>query len=61
MRFFFIIIFLCLPLEAQTKIGKESGKVLPRFVSLKSDESNLRVGPSIEYPIILKYIKKICL
>ena len=28
---------------------------LPRFVSLKSDDVNLRVGPSMNYPIELKY------
>ena len=31
---------------------------MPRFVSLKSDEVNLRVGPSINYPKELQYIQK---
>ena len=31
---------------------------IPRFVSLKSNEINLRVGPSENYPINIKYIKK---
>ena len=31
---------------------------IPRFVSLKSNEVNLRVGPSFNYPIIIKYIQK---
>ena len=28
---------------------------MPRFVSLKSNDVNLRVGPSVNYPIELKY------
>ena len=36
-------------------IGVETGLKLPRYVSFKSDESNLRVGPSKNYPIILVY------
>ncbi len=37
-------------------LGKETGLKIPRFVSIKSDNSNLRVGPSKNYPIKLKYI-----
>ncbi len=37
-------------------IGVETGFELPRYVSLKSNESNLRVGPSKNYPISIKYI-----
>tara|TARA_B100000575_G_C22928487_1_gene538203 strand:+ start:126 stop:656 length:531 start_codon:yes stop_codon:yes gene_type:complete len=40
------------------EIGLETGLELPRYVSLKSNESNIRVGPSKNYPIIIKYIKK---
>ena len=36
-------------------IGAETGLKLPRYVSFKSDESNLRVGPSKNYPIIQVY------
>ena len=32
-------------------VGKESGLVIPRFVSLSSDEVNLRTGPGLKYPI----------
>jgi len=38
--------------------GIVTGYKIPRFVSLKSDEANLRVGPSINYPIRIKYIQK---
>ena len=37
-------------------LGNETGLKIPRFVSLKSDNSNLRVGPSENYPVKLKYI-----
>ena len=39
-------------------IGKETGLEIPRYVSLKSDDANIRVGPSKNYPIAIKYIKK---
>ena len=38
--------------------GSVTGLDIPRYVSLKSNDSNLRVGPSKNYPIILKYIVK---
>ena len=37
-------------------LGIETGLNIPRFVSLKSNDSNLRIGPSKDYPIKLKYI-----
>ena len=39
-------------------IGKETGLEIPRYVSLKSNDANIRVGPSINYPIEIKYIVK---
>ena len=39
-------------------IGKETGLEIPRYVSLKSNDANIRVGPSKNYPIKIKYIKK---
>ena len=53
--FISIIIFskLC-----NAEIGKETGLEIPRFVSLKSNDSNIRVGPSTNYPIEIKYIIK---
>jgi SH3-like domain-containing protein len=38
--------------------GIITGLEIPRFVSLKSNDVNLRIGSSTNYPIILKYIKK---
>ena len=51
-----LILFVSLNIYAGT--GLVTGFELPRFVSLKSNDVNLRVGPSINYPIELKYIQK---
>ena len=51
----FIILTLNKTIYADT-IGKVTGYQLPRFVSLKTNESNLRVGPSLNYPIKIKYL-----
>ena len=40
------------------EIGKETGLEIPRYVSLKSNDANIRVGPSLNYPIEIKYIVK---
>lgn len=50
----FIFLFSSSYLIAQT-VGTVTGFPIPRFVSLKSDESNLRVGASKDYPIYLTY------
>ena len=50
-----LTLFICLDLYA--KKGPITGLDLPRFVSLKSDDVNLRVGPSVNYPIKIKYVK----
>ena len=41
-----------------SEIGVVTGYKIPRFVSLKSNEVNLRVGPSFNYPIKIQYIQK---
>jgi len=38
--------------------GETSGLPLPRFVSLRSDEVNLRTGPGVRYPIDWIYSRK---
>ena len=40
------------------EIGKETGLEIPRYVSLKSNDANIRVGPSTNYPIVIKYTQK---
>ena len=49
--FFFNIVYA-------SEIGVVTGYKIPRFVSLKSNEVNLRVGPSFNYPVKIKYIQK---
>ena len=50
------IIFFCQVSNAES--GKETGLEIPRYVSLKSNDANIRVGPRMNYPIKIKYIKK---
>ena len=55
-----IIIFLILQSYKilALDVGTQTGLELPRYVSLKSNDANLRVGPSKNYPISIKYIVK---
>ena len=56
-----IILFITIITFTQNtyaEIGKETGLEIPRYVSLKSNDANIRVGPSKNYPIEIKYIKK---
>ena len=56
-----ITVFILIIILSQTgnaNIGKETGLEIPRYVSLKSNDANIRVGPSINYPIEIKYIIK---
>lgn len=43
---------------AAARSGETSGLPLPRFVSLRSDEVNLRTGPGVRYPIDWIYARK---
>lgn len=38
--------------------GPETGLPLPRFVSLKSDKTNVRTGPGLRYPIKWVMVRK---
>ena len=56
-----IITFISIILFSQicyAEIGKVTGLEIPRYISLKSDDANIRVGPNKNYPITIKYIKK---
>ena len=56
-----IITFISIIIFSQicyAEIGKETGLEIPRYISLKSDDANIRVGPNKNYPITIKYIKK---
>ena len=53
-----LISIIILSQVSNANTGKETGLEIPRYVSLKSDDANIRVGPSKNYPIEIKYIKK---
>ena len=56
-----IIAFISIIIFSQicnAEIGKETGLEIPRYISIKSNDANIRVGPSKNYPIEIKYIKK---
>jgi len=55
--FAFICIFFFNTLFAQ-QIGESTGFKIPRYVSLKSGEVNLRIGSSQNFPILLQYKTK---
>ena len=58
MKFITLIFFLCFSYDLYGKTGSVTGLDIPRFVSLKSNDANIRVGPSVNYPIKLKYLKQ---
>lgn len=45
------------PLAAQS-IGHETGLPLPRFVSLKAGQANVRRGPGVEYRIDWRFVRR---
>tara|TARA_B100001113_G_scaffold239636_1_gene197056 strand:- start:51 stop:629 length:579 start_codon:yes stop_codon:yes gene_type:complete len=55
---FILFLFITFNKTLADNKGSETGLDLPRYVSLKSNESNIRVGPSKNYPISIKYITK---
>ena len=58
MKIISLILIFLLSFNLHAKTGSVTGLEIPRFVSLKSNEVNLRVGPSKNYPIELIYITK---
>lgn len=51
LSFLFFILLFSGPVQAQT------GLPLPRFVSLRSNQVNLRTGPGFRYPVEWVYLK----
>lgn len=45
------------PAAAQQRLGTETNLPLPRFVSLNSNEVNVRVGPGSDYPIAWIFVR----
>ena len=58
MKILSLILFFLVSFNLHAKTGSVTGLEIPRFVSLKSNEVNLRVGPSTNYPIELMYVTK---
>ena len=58
MKIIFFILLFTVSFNLHAKTGSVTGLEIPRFVSLKSNEVNLRVGPSTNYPIELMYKTK---
>ncbi len=54
----FLFIVLSLNISYANNIGSETGLKVPRYVSLKSNDSNIRIGPSKNYPILIKFVFK---
>jgi SH3-like domain-containing protein len=52
-----LITFLTYGVNAKT-FGSVTGFEIPRFVSIKSSDVNLRIGPSKNYYILINYIEK---
>ena len=65
-RFFLLILIFWYPIISQVRTTdaaaqeakltvRGSGLPVPRFVTLKFDEANLRAGPGREYPVLWQY------
>lgn len=55
---FIAIFFSCVLLtniSYSAEVGQSTGLPIPRFISLKFNETNLRKGPNSKYPIVLIY------
>jgi SH3-like domain-containing protein len=54
---FYLLLFIPITLFAN-EVGKVTGLPLPRFIILKSNETNIRKGPNKKYPILWTYQRK---
>ena len=54
----FVLLILFFSKSNALELGQVTGLKVPRYVSIKSNDANIRVGPSINYPIKLKYINE---
>ncbi len=56
----YLIIFLLFSLSAPafSKADEEAKLPIPRFVSLRSNEANIRTGPGVRYPIKWVIVKE---
>ena len=44
--------------DAKLVVGKVTGLPIPRFVSIRADEANLRVGPGGQFPIRVRLLRR---
>ncbi|MDC0226652.1 SH3 domain-containing protein [Alphaproteobacteria bacterium] len=56
--YLFFLFFIFTKNIQSKNLGSVTGYDIPRFVSLKSNEINLRIGSSTNYPILLQYTIK---
>ena len=56
LRAFFALALASVPALALAAPTNPSGLPLPRFVTIKSKESNVRVGPGYQYDVAWKYL-----
>ena len=59
--FLFVIFFIMVLFPSNSfsqQFGRETGYPVPRFISLRSDEVNVRSGPGLTYPIKWVFVKK---
>ena len=54
----FVVILLAGMGTLRASAAETSGLPLPRFVSLRSDEVNLRTGPGVRYPVDWIYTRR---
>lgn len=54
----FCALILVLSLAPGLPAGAKTGLPVPRFVSLRSDEANLRTGPGTNYPVEWVYVRR---
>jgi SH3-like domain-containing protein len=57
-RCLFVVVSLVLLIQGHLNAAETSGLPLPRFVSLRSDEVNLRTGPGVRYPVDWIYTRR---
>lgn len=59
LRYFLLAILLIFTTSVKaSEVGQVTGLPIPRFVALKSSETNLRKGPNVKYPVVWNYKQK---
>lgn len=54
----FLIAFQAFTLPGVAAAQQSSGLPLPRFVTLRSDQVNMRAGPGVRYPVDWVYLRR---